>query len=132
MRLYKDGWFQEQAEPSGVATLRDPRVRHHDQTLPYEGHPLSHTQRLLYDIKAYTVVQEPNKKDPVIVAGKDVGEVDMDYFLIPVNIRDHEGPLDCSFPVENRLLPQGAQAVTAIMCRRHLKEHSKSPKPIMQ
>ena len=43
----------------------------------------------------------------MIVAGKDVGEVDVDYFLIPVNIRDHEGPLRCSFPVENRLLPQG-------------------------
>jgi len=52
-------------------------------------------------------LQEPEKKDPVIVAGKDVGEVDVDYFLIPVNIRDHEGPLRTSFPIENRLLPQG-------------------------
>ena len=52
-------------------------------------------------------VQEPKKKDPVIVAGKDVSEVDVDYFLIPVNIRDHEGPLFTSFPIENRLIPQG-------------------------
>ena len=51
--------------------------------------------------------QEPKKEKPVIVAGKDVGEVDVDYFLIPVNIRDHEGPLRTSFPIENRLLPQG-------------------------
>ena len=132
MRLYKDGWFQEQAEPSGVATLRDPRVSCHSQTLSYEGNSLSCTQRLLYETKAYPMVQEPNKKDPVIVAGKDVGEVDMDYFLIPVNIRDHEGPLGCSFPIENRLLPQGAQAFSAITYRQHMKEHSISPKPIMQ
>ena len=31
-------------------------------------------------------------KAPVIVAGKDQGEVDNDYLLIPVNILDHEGP----------------------------------------
>jgi hypothetical protein len=43
----------------------------------------------------------------VIVASKDVGEVDNDYFLIPVKILDHEGALYTSFPVENRLLPQG-------------------------
>ena len=47
----------------------------------------------------------------MIVAGKDQGEVDNDYLLIPVNILDHEGPLSSSFPVENRLLPQG-QAFT--------------------
>lgn len=44
----------------------------------------------------------------MIVAVKDLGEVDNDYFLIPVGIRDHEGSLFSSFPVENRLLPQGA------------------------
>jgi len=44
----------------------------------------------------------------VIVAVKDLGEVDNDYFLIPVGIRDHEGGLHASFPAENRLLPQGA------------------------
>ena len=44
----------------------------------------------------------------MIVAGKDQGEVDNDYLLIPVNILDHEGPLGAAFPVENRLLPQSA------------------------
>ena len=53
-------------------------------------------------------MQEPEHKAPVIVAGKDVGEVDNDYLLIPVNILDHEGSLSASFPIENRLLPQGA------------------------
>lgn len=69
--------------------------------------PAKDTIRTLSKAELTPVVQEPGKKNPVIVAGKDVGEVDVDYFLIPVNIRDHEGPLQCSFPVENRLLPQG-------------------------
>ena len=57
--------------------------------------------------------QEPGTKAPVIVAGKDQGEVDNDYLLIPVNILDHEGALGASFPVENRLLPQGARPVAS-------------------
>lgn len=32
--------------------------------------------------------------------------MDNDYFLVPVNILGHDGPLTTSFPVENRLLPQ--------------------------
>lgn len=55
----------------------------------------------------FTAMQEPTQKQPVIVAGKDVKEVDNDYFLIPVKIMDHEGPLTAGFPIENRLLPQG-------------------------
>jgi nuclear protein localization family protein 4 len=51
--------------------------------------------------------REPGKAAPVMVASKDVGEVDNDYFLVPVSIRDHAGPLGAAFPVENRLLPQG-------------------------
>lgn len=60
--------------------------------------------------KGVTQMQNPeNLKDktPVIVAGKDVGEVDNDFFLCPVNILDHQGMLKCNFPVENRLLSQG-------------------------
>jgi nuclear protein localization family protein 4 len=50
---------------------------------------------------------EPGKAAPVMIAAKDVSEVDNDYFLVPVPIRDHAGPLTATFPVENRLLPQG-------------------------
>lgn len=57
-------------------------------------------------------MQEPTQKQPVIVAGKDVKEVDNDYFLIPVKIMDHEGPLTAGFPIENRLLPQGKSNVS--------------------
>lgn len=52
-------------------------------------------------------VQEPKKKDPVIVAGKDVGEVDNNYFLVAVKILNHEGTIMTEFAVENRLVPQG-------------------------
>ena len=41
------------------------------------------------------------------MAGKDAAEVDNTYFLLPVKILDHEGPLGTSFPIENRHLPQG-------------------------
>ncbi|XP_039013863.1 LOW QUALITY PROTEIN: NPL4-like protein 1 [Hibiscus syriacus] len=41
------------------------------------------------------------KKD-VVVGGKDVKEVDNDFFLVVVKIFDHQGPLSSSFPIENR------------------------------
>lgn len=59
--------------------------------------------------------KEPKKKTPVIVAGKDASQVDNDYFLVPVPIRDHGGPLRSSFAVENRLLPQGAAELAAFL-----------------
>ncbi|KAK9826206.1 hypothetical protein WJX81_008221 [Elliptochloris bilobata] len=90
VRLWQEGWFQEQAEPSGVLPLRNPK--------------------------------EPGAKAPVIVAGKDVAEVDTDYLLLPVSIRDHEGPLGASFPIENRLLPQGKAEL-----RQHLQRAAGKP-----
>ncbi|KAJ9171895.1 hypothetical protein P3X46_015197 [Hevea brasiliensis] len=42
------------------------------------------------------------KKD-VVVGGKDIGEVDNDFFLVVVKIFDHMGPLSSSFPIENRI-----------------------------
>ncbi|EEF41667.1 nuclear protein localization, putative [Ricinus communis] len=42
------------------------------------------------------------KKD-VVVGGKDVREVDNDFFLVVVKILDHLGPLSSSFPIENRI-----------------------------
>ncbi len=50
---------------------------------------------------------------PIIVAGKDEAEVDNDFFLIPVKIADHEGPLSSDFSIENRLLPQGLTSIPA-------------------
>eukprot|EP00803_Ostreobium_quekettii_P001724 evm.model.scf_441EXC.17 EVM.evm.TU.scf_441EXC.17 scf_441EXC:83479-85016(-) len=62
--------------------------------------------------------RDPSAKAPVIVAGKDVAEVDNDFFLCPVKILDHQGPLSCTFPVENRLLPQGKTEL-----KKHLQGH---------
>jgi len=61
--------------------------------------------------------KDPKDRNPVIVAGKDVAEVDNDFFLCPVKILDHTGPLSCTFPVENRLLPQGKTEL-----KKHLQE----------
>jgi len=65
---------------------------------------------------------DPKDKTPVIVAGKDVGEVETDYFLVPVGIKDHSGPMGTLFPVENRLLPQGNSELKA-----HLQRNSAVP-----
>lgn len=42
------------------------------------------------------------KKD-VVVGVKDTKEIDNDFFLVPVKIIDHQGPLSSTFPVENRI-----------------------------
>eukprot|EP00884_Botryococcus_braunii_P003696 jgi/Botrbrau1/13327/Bobra.0334s0005.1 len=77
-----------------------------------------------------TVMQnpkDPKRKDPVILAGKDAGEVDNDYFLIPVKILDHEGPLKTTFPIENRLLPQGKAEL-----KQHLQKAKGGGKPLQE
>lgn len=53
------------------------------------------------------------KKD-VVVGGKDVKEVDNDFFLVVVKILDHQGPLSSTFPIENR---------TTQVTMRALKSH---------
>eukprot|EP00775_Hariotina_reticulata_P004570 gene4570-4825_t len=53
---------------------------------------------------------------------KDADSVDNDWFLCPVKILDHEGPLLTNFPVENRLVPQ-----TSSDLREQLKKYSGKP-----
>ncbi|KAK9858448.1 hypothetical protein WJX84_010645 [Apatococcus fuscideae] len=65
---------------------------------------------------------EPRVEKPIIVAGKDEAEVDNDFFLIPVKIADHEGPLTSDFSIENRLLPQGKPEL-----RQYLQKNSSKP-----
>eukprot|EP01024_Parvocaulis_polyphysoides_P046480 TRINITY_DN4377_c0_g1_i2.p1 TRINITY_DN4377_c0_g1~~TRINITY_DN4377_c0_g1_i2.p1 ORF type:complete len:415 (+),score=71.98 TRINITY_DN4377_c0_g1_i2:901-2145(+) len=48
----------------------------------------------------------PQDLTPAINIGKDVGEVDNDWFLVAVKIRDHEGAFKSDFPIENRLVMQ--------------------------
>ncbi len=66
--------------------------------------------------------KDPADKTPIIVAGKDVAEVDADYFLVPVGIKDHEGPVGSTFPIENRFLPQGTAEL-----KSHLQRNSARP-----
>lgn len=66
--------------------------------------------------------KDPVDTSPIIVAGKDVGEVDADYFLVPVPIKDHDGPVGTSFPIENRFLPQGTAEL-----KSHLQRTSARP-----
>lgn len=50
-------------------------------------------------------------KKEVVVGGKDVKEVDNDFFLVVVKIVDHQGPLSTTFPVENRNVPVTMRAL---------------------
>jgi hypothetical protein len=73
--------------------------------------------------------KEPDVKDPVIVAGKDVGEVDTDYFLVPMKILDHSGFFLTSFPVENMHIPQVSttcERASSFVCSSHFK-NAKGP-----
>ncbi|KAI4975496.1 hypothetical protein ZWY2020_049103 [Hordeum vulgare] len=57
----------------------------------------------------------------VIAGGKNTVEVDNDFFLAPVKISDHQGPLSTGFPVENRGIPLPASALRSHMDRaKHL------------
>ncbi|KAJ3704582.1 hypothetical protein LUZ61_008287 [Rhynchospora tenuis] len=57
----------------------------------------------------------------VVVAGKDTKEVDNDFFLVPVKISDHQGPLQCTFPIENRI------TVTLRALKSHLDNSKNVP-----
>ena len=67
----------------------------------FEGSPLD------TGVSELTDPRDPKIEKPVVVAGRDAKQVDNEWFLCPVKILDHEGPLRCDFPVENRLTAQG-------------------------
>ncbi|KAL6530405.1 hypothetical protein OROHE_014758 [Orobanche hederae] len=50
----------------------------------------------------------------VVVGGKDMRDVDNDFFLVVVKIFDHQGPLLSTFPIENR---------QALVTMKALKNH---------
>ncbi|CAN7012774.1 hypothetical protein Bca4012_030934 [Brassica carinata] len=56
------------------------------------------------------------KKD-VVVGVKDLKEVDNDFFLVVVKILDHQGPLSCTFPIENRNVETTMRALKTHMDR---------------
>lgn len=57
----------------------------------------------------------------VMAGGKDTMEVDNDFFLVPVKISDHQGPLSVNFPIENRGSPVSMSALRSHLERtKHL------------
>lgn len=57
----------------------------------------------------------------VIAGGKDTMEVDNDFFLVPVKISDHQGPLSTGFPIENRGIPLAKNTLRSHLDRaKHL------------
>ena len=55
------------------------------------------------------------EKEIVIVAGRDVRQIENEFLITAVPIRDHEGPLSTSFPVENRLTGQTSDELRACL-----------------
>eukprot|EP00887_Chlorella_sp_A99_P003425 scaffold7.g3425.t1 len=95
VKLWKEGWFQPD---------------------PAAGDEPTGTSRLRNPA-------EPKNAAPVIVAGKDQGELDNDYFLTPVAVKDHEGPLQTRFPIENRLVV----AQTPAELKAHMRRLAAKP-----
>ncbi|KAG2325354.1 hypothetical protein Bca52824_008082 [Brassica carinata] len=56
-------------------------------------------------------------KKEVVVGVKDLREVDNDFFLVVVKILDHQGPLSCTFPIENRNVETTMRALKTHMDR---------------
>lgn len=56
-------------------------------------------------------------KKEVVVGVKDLKEVDNDFFLVVVKILDHQGPLSCTFPIENRNVETTIRALKTHMDR---------------
>ncbi|KAL6541651.1 hypothetical protein OROGR_011137 [Orobanche gracilis] len=58
----------------------------------------------------------------VVVGGKDLRDVDNDFFLVVVKIFDHQGPVSSTFPIENRQTP-----VTMKALKNHLDRAKNLP-----
>lgn len=131
------GNIRDSKEHNDVVDLTSPAIRHSNgkrdtvTTTPHENGDEKNSNNAgnTNDTAAATtgtiMVRNPKElknKTPVILAGKDAGEVDSDFFLVPVAIKDHEGPLITMFAIENRLLPQGKSELKA-----HLQKLSAKP-----
>lgn len=96
IKLYEEGWFK---------------------SIPVDEEPSS----MLKVVNP----KDPEDKTPIIVSREDVDEVDAELFLVPVSIKDHEGPVMTNFPIENRLLPQGSAELKAHLDKFSAMQYSK-------
>jgi nuclear protein localization protein 4 homolog len=110
VKLWREGWFQKGQRSSSAGGHANDGSAHSNGNGPVHDARTSGMMPLVNP-------NDPRDETPVIVAGKDVAEVDADYFLVPVGIKDHTGPLLNQFAVENRLLPQGKTEAKAFMQR---------------
>lgn len=119
-KLWEEGWFNSNA-PYPSTT---PGINGTNENNPSGTNGKSTTDSSKEPSATVSVrnPKDPTDKSPIIVAGKDVGEVDADYFLVPVPIKDHQGPVGSTFPIENRFLPQGAAEL-----KSHLQRTSARP-----
>jgi hypothetical protein len=65
-------------------------------------------------LSGHSKLKNPNDltiDKPVMISGLDTDEIDNDFFLVAVAVKDHVGPFLTSFAVENRLTGQVCFAV---------------------
>eukprot|EP01102_Stenamoeba_stenopodia_P021774 TRINITY_DN8870_c0_g1_i1.p1 TRINITY_DN8870_c0_g1~~TRINITY_DN8870_c0_g1_i1.p1 ORF type:complete len:428 (+),score=105.28 TRINITY_DN8870_c0_g1_i1:111-1394(+) len=80
----------------------------------------------LYDDEHFLPPEEPKFvkfKEPVFVGPKETTNVESDFFLTPISIKDHAGELTKGFPVENRQLPQDQAALKRFLSERKNKAY---------
>uniref|UniRef100_A0A8I6X491 MPN domain-containing protein n=1 Tax=Hordeum vulgare subsp. vulgare TaxID=112509 RepID=A0A8I6X491_HORVV len=67
------------------------------------------------EVKDFDDPRVSKMRKEVSAGGKDTMEVDNDFFLVPVKISDHQGPLSTGFLVENRGISLSASALGSHM-----------------
>ncbi|KAI4993010.1 hypothetical protein ZWY2020_007323 [Hordeum vulgare] len=67
------------------------------------------------EVKDFDDPRVSKMRKEVSAGGKDTMEVDNDFFLVPVKISDHQGPLSTGFLVENRGISLSASALRSHM-----------------
>ncbi|CAI5491069.1 unnamed protein product [Closterium sp. Naga37s-1] len=103
LKLYREGWFAgdgkgEEEEGGGGGGRDKGKGKVGEKEKGKSGEKGEKEEEKEVDPKVSRMRKE------VVVAGRDTKEVDNDFFLMPIKIVDHQGPLTTSFPVENRVI----------------------------
>lgn len=64
-------------------------------------------------------------KEPLWIQSKEESEIEVEFFIVPGNLKEHTGDLACEFPVENRFVEQ-----TASFLKELLLKHQKMNIPL--
>ena len=112
-RLAKEGWFvpgPEDAVPGSSIKLRNPA--HPDDSTPIV---LPNGKDVGEVGQAFALLRVSGRLRTSALMLWSNRQVDPEWFVLPVNILDHEGPLRTVFPVENRLLGQHPEDLQRII-----------------